>query len=44
MQQAEIIQNHENDHVRGIKEGEARQKMLRGLNMGVVKLTTAQVN
>jgi flagellar hook assembly protein FlgD len=34
------IQNHENEHVRGIEQGEARH---RGLNLAVVKLTTVQV-
>jgi hypothetical protein len=42
-QQAEVIQNHENEHVRGIGQGEARHKNIRGLNLTVVKLTTVQV-
>jgi hypothetical protein len=33
-QQAEVIQNHENEHVRGAGQG---------LNLAVVKLTTVQV-
>jgi hypothetical protein len=38
--QAEVIRNHENEHVRGIGQGEARH---RGLNFAVVKLMTVQV-
>jgi hypothetical protein len=33
-QQAEVIQNHENEHVHGIGQGEN----IRGLNLAVVKL------
>jgi hypothetical protein len=30
-QQAEVIQNHEHEHVRGIGKGEARNRKIRGL-------------
>jgi hypothetical protein len=40
MRQAEVIQNHENEHVRGIGQGEEN---VRGLNLAVVKLTIIQV-
>jgi hypothetical protein len=33
-QQAEIIQNHENEHVRGIGQGEARRSKYKGLKLG----------
>jgi hypothetical protein len=39
-QQAEVLQNHENEHVRSIRQGEARR---RKYNLAVVKLTTVQV-
>jgi hypothetical protein len=39
--QAEVIQNHENGHVRSIGHGEASQW---GLNLAAVKLMTVQVN
>jgi hypothetical protein len=43
-QQAEVIQNQENEHVRSTGQGEARHgKSKRGLNLAVVKLTTDQV-
>jgi hypothetical protein len=42
-QQAEVIQNHENKHVCGIGQGEAKHKNIRGLNLAVVKLMTVQV-
>jgi hypothetical protein len=38
MQQAEVIQNHEDEHVRGIGI-----ENIRGLNLAVVKLTNVQV-
>jgi hypothetical protein len=41
--QAEAIENHENEHVRGIGQGEARHENIRGLNLAVVKPTTFQV-
>jgi hypothetical protein len=43
-QQAEVIQNHENEHVRGIGQGEARHRKycIRGLNLAAVKLPTVQ--
>jgi hypothetical protein len=34
MQQAEVIQNHENEHVRGIGQGEARHRKYQGLKFG----------
>jgi hypothetical protein len=43
MQQTEVIQNHENEHVRGIGEGAVRRRNIRGLNLAVVKLTPVQV-
>jgi hypothetical protein len=39
--QAEFIQNHENKHVRGVGQGEARHRKV--LNLVAVKLTTVQV-
>jgi hypothetical protein len=36
--QAEVVQNHENEHVRGIGPGEAR-----GLNLAAIKRTTVPV-
>jgi hypothetical protein len=42
-QQAEVIQNHENEHVRSLGQGEARHRDVRGLNLAAVKLTTVQV-
>jgi hypothetical protein len=33
-QQAEIIQNHENKHVRGIGQGEARRRKYKRLKFG----------
>jgi hypothetical protein len=38
-QQAEVIQNHDNENVRNIGQGEARQ---RGLNLAAVKHTSVQ--
>jgi hypothetical protein len=32
--QAEIIQNHENNHVRGIAQGEARHRKYKRLKLG----------
>jgi hypothetical protein len=37
------MQNHENEHVHGIGQGEADTENIRGLNSAVVKLTTVQV-
>jgi hypothetical protein len=42
-QQAEVIQNHENEYVRSIGQGEASTENIRGLNWAVTKLTTVQV-
>jgi hypothetical protein len=39
-QQAEVIQNHGNEHVHGIGQGEARHKNVRGLNLAAVNLMT----
>jgi hypothetical protein len=33
-QQAEVTQNHENEHVRSIGQGEARQRKYRRLKLG----------
>jgi hypothetical protein len=33
-QQAEVIQNHENAHVRGIGQGEARRRKYKRLKLG----------
>jgi hypothetical protein len=33
-QQAEVIQNHENEHVRGIGQGEARHRKYKRLKLG----------
>jgi hypothetical protein len=33
-QQAEVIQNHENEHVRGIGQGEARHRKYKRLEFG----------
>jgi hypothetical protein len=41
-QQAKVIQNHENEHIRSIGQGEAINN-IRGLNLAAVKLTTVQV-
>jgi hypothetical protein len=32
--QAEAIQNHENEHVRGIRQGEARRRKYKKLKLG----------
>jgi hypothetical protein len=42
-QPAEVIQNHENEHVRSIGQGEANIENIRDLNLAVVKLMTVQV-
>jgi hypothetical protein len=42
-QQAEVTQNHENEHVHGIRESEATPKKYKKPNLAVVKLTTVQV-
>jgi hypothetical protein len=42
-QQAEVIQIHENEYVRGIGQGEARHGKCKTLKLGVVELTTVQV-
>jgi hypothetical protein len=41
--QAEVIQNHENEHVRGIVQGEARHRKYKRLKLGGGKLATVQV-
>jgi hypothetical protein len=33
-QQAEVIENHENEHVRYIGQGEARQRKYKGIKLG----------
>jgi hypothetical protein len=33
-QQAEVIQNHETEHVRGIEQGEARHRKYNRFNLG----------
>jgi hypothetical protein len=43
MQQAEVIQNHDNENVRNIGQGEAGIQSIRGLNLAAVKHTTVQV-
>jgi hypothetical protein len=42
-EQADVIQNYENEHVRSVEQGEAGIKIVRGLNFGVAKLTTVEV-
>jgi hypothetical protein len=39
-QQAEVTQNHENEHVRSTGQGEADTENIRGLNFAAVNLTT----
>jgi hypothetical protein len=34
MQKTEVIQNHENEHVRGIGQDEARHRKYKGLKLG----------
>jgi hypothetical protein len=34
MQQAEVIQNHDNEHVRSIGQGEARDRKYKRLKLG----------
>jgi hypothetical protein len=41
--QAEVIRNHENEHVRDIGQGEARHRIIIVLNLEVVKIMTLQV-
>jgi hypothetical protein len=41
-QQREVRQNHENEHVSSIGQGEARHRNIRGVNLTVVKLKTVQ--
>jgi hypothetical protein len=36
-QQAEVIQNHENEHARGIEQGEARRRKYMRLKLGGVQ-------
>jgi hypothetical protein len=42
-QQAEVIKNYENEHVRSIGQGKDKHKNIRGLNLAAVKLKTVQV-
>jgi hypothetical protein len=42
-QQAEVMQNHENGHVRIIGQAKPDIENIRGLNFVVVKLTIVQV-
>jgi hypothetical protein len=42
-QQTEVIQNHENENVRIIGQGEARHRNYKELHLAVGKLTTVQV-
>jgi hypothetical protein len=42
-QQAEVIQNHENEHVRGIGQVKPDIENKRGLNLVVVMFTTVKV-
>jgi hypothetical protein len=42
-QQTDVIENHENEYVRGIGQGEPNIKNIGGLNLEVVKLKTVQV-
>jgi hypothetical protein len=39
-QQAEVIQNHENENVRNIGQGESRHRKYKGLQLAAVKHTT----
>jgi hypothetical protein len=43
-QQAEVIQNHENENVRYIGQGEDRHRKQRGVNLAAVMCTTVQVS
>jgi hypothetical protein len=43
-QQAEVIQNHCNENVRNIGQGQATTGNIRGLNLAAVKHTTVQVS
>jgi hypothetical protein len=43
-QQAEVIQNHENENVRYIVQGEADTRNTKGLDLVVVMFTTVQVS
>jgi hypothetical protein len=42
-QKAEAIQNHENEHVCRVKQGEARHRRYEKLTLVAVKLATVQV-
>jgi hypothetical protein len=42
-QQAEVIQNYENEHVRSIELGKPDVENIRSLNLAKVKLTTIQI-
>jgi hypothetical protein len=43
-QQTEVIQNHENENVRFIGQGEARHRKYKSLNLVAVMFTTVQVS
>jgi hypothetical protein len=38
-QQAQVIKNHENSHIRNIGQGEANTENIRGLNLAVRRTT-----
>jgi hypothetical protein len=42
-QQAEVIQNHENEHVLNIGQGKASHRKYKRLELGGVKLMTVQL-
>jgi hypothetical protein len=42
-QQAEVVQNHENEHVCSIGKAKPDTKNIRGLNLAMAKLMTVQV-
>jgi hypothetical protein len=42
-QQAEVIQNHKNEHVCGIAQGEARHRKYKRLKLGGAQASTVQV-
>jgi hypothetical protein len=43
-QQAEVIQNHDNENVRNIGQGEAPHRKYKRLKLGAVTCTTVQVS
>jgi hypothetical protein len=42
-QQAEVIQHHENEHVRVMGQCEDRHRKYKSINLAAVKITTVQV-